>query len=39
MKNRVPVKPSLDKKVFHRTAKSVKKANLPNLIARGGIRF
>lgn len=37
MRKRVPK--SVDKKIFTRTASTVKRVNLPGIIYRGGFRF
>lgn len=39
MKRRKAAKPSVDKKIFTRTASKVKAINLPSKIYRGGLRF
>lgn len=39
MRNRAPTRPSVDRKIFRRTAMKVKAVNLPQKAYRGGIRF
>lgn len=39
MKKRRAAKPSVDRKLFTRTASKVKAVNLPGKTYRGGIRF